>query len=285
MSVSHITPALSKRSYVSLAEFNSGLYQYSYTINMQMEKEVGSLTLNPAATALNCPKGRVLYENGKKLYPANGNFRGANDGITTYMVGVYDPISGLNGFIDPNSPLFGLQNTDKPVYLNNDNYLGNGVLTNGPIETTSSIKAGTSLVAGTYLASRQINVALYNAGGNSVPYTSTNTIVDVFIDATAGNVFVISTPRGSSLTNIYVYFNSNTSVPVSVAPVNGSLMTLIFVNYVNNPVNVNFGGIIKRTSNTIVLPDGDPTPQISNIMFASANNYIIELNRSGVMAL
>jgi hypothetical protein len=38
-------------------------------------------------------------------------------------------------------------------------------------------------------------------------------------------------------------------------------------------------------SNTISLPDGSPNPTMSNIMFAAANGYIIELNRSGVMAL
>jgi hypothetical protein len=65
-------------------------------------------------------------------------------------------------------------------------------------------------------------------------------------------------------------------------------MTLIFVNGANRIVTATFGAgagsIVRRTSNTISLPDGDPNPTMSNIMFAAANGYIIELNRSGVMA-
>lgn len=291
-----------RRSYVSLAAFNTALMNYSYGYNNQLQKEVGSLTVNPNATAANCPKGRLLHETGKKLSPAEGNFGGANDGVSVYMVGVYDPQSGLSGFIDPNSPLFGLQSTDKPVYLTESllapENLGNGVLTNGTIESTQSITAGTSLVAGTsvsaatsvvagtYLASRQVNVPLYNAGGGASPYNPLNTVSDVFIDYTAGNVFVITAPTGSSLTNIYVYFNTSPLVPGDAPVQNGTVLTLIFVNGANRSVNVNFGGpVVKRTSNTLVLPDGDPSPTCSNIMFAAANNYIIELNRSGVMAL
>ena len=82
--------------------------------------------------------GRI-HENGRKLNPSDIYFRGANDGAAMFMVGVYDPQSGLNGFINPNSPLFGLQNTDKPIYLNETTPLGNGVLTNGTIEITSTL--------------------------------------------------------------------------------------------------------------------------------------------------
>lgn len=279
-------PAVTRRSYVALAAFNTALYNYSYGLNEQLLREVGTLTLNPEANAQNCPKGTVLHENGRKLNPADGNFRGANDGAATFMVGVYDPISRLSGFINPNSPLFGIQNSDKPIYLNETTPLGNGVLTNGTIESTQSVTAGTSITAGTYLASRQVNVPLYNRGGGASPYNGANTAADVFIDFTAGNVFVITAPAISSIANIYVYFNPNSTFPGDAIPVNGTVMTLIFVNGANRAVTVNFSGpVVKRTSNTLVLPDGDPARTCSTIMFASANNYIIELNRSGAMAL
>ena len=300
-SVQSVAPSVTRRSYVALSAFNNEFYNYSCNFDSRLLKEVGILTVNPNATVLNCPKGRILYENGKKLNPADGNFRGANDGIVRYMVGVYDPISGLNGFIDPNSPFFGLQNTDKPIYLTPpsngpDDYLGNGVLTNGPIETTlsltagtslstgTSVSAGTSVVAGTYVASRQINVPLYNAGGGAVPYNPLNSVADVFINSTAGNVFVITAPSGSALANIYVYFNPSPLIPGDVPPVNGSLMTLIFVNGANRAVTVNItGAVVKRTANTLVLSIGVPNPTVSTIMFAGANNFAIELNRSGPM--
>lgn len=275
--MSRVKPEVTRRSYVALAAFNAGLFTYKYAFDQRLTKEVGVLSLNELANPDNCPKGRVLHENGRKLNPSDGMFNGANDGVTTYMVGVYDPVSSLSGFIDPNSPLFGIQNTDKPIYLGNpsDN-LGNGVLTNGPIETTS------------YLASNVVNVPLYNAGGNAVPYNPANTTIDVFVDSTKGNIFVITVPRGCAATNVYVYFNTSPLVPGDVPGVNGSLLTIILVNAANRQVVANFGsgsGIVKRTANTLVLPDGDPTRMVSNIMFACANNYIIELNRSGVMSL
>lgn len=85
----------------------------------------GTLTAVSGATAANCPKGRVLRENGRKLYPS------ANPGVTTYLVGVFDDKTFLNGFIDPNSPLFVPFNTDKPVYLDNGVNGGNGGLAPG----------------------------------------------------------------------------------------------------------------------------------------------------------
>jgi hypothetical protein len=216
------------------------------------------------------------------------------------MVGVYDPVNGISGFIDPNSPVFGLQNTDKPIYIIDNNNLGNGILTNGTIETTQSVKAGTSIVAGTtlaagtnviagtYISSKQINVPLYNSGGGAVPYNPLNTVADVFIDSTAANIFVITAPRGSAVTTIWINFSSDPAIPGNFSVVNGTVITLICVNGANRAVNIGFnyfnGPVVKTTSNTLTLPDGDPNSTMSNIMFTGANNYIIELNRSGVMA-
>lgn len=101
------TPRL---SYYSTAAFNTYFYSYSTSINASLET-IGTLSAVTGATASNCPAGRVLRENGRKLYP------GANPGITTYMVGVYDAQTLLSGFIDPNAGVFQIYNTDKPTYL------------------------------------------------------------------------------------------------------------------------------------------------------------------------
>jgi hypothetical protein len=128
-------------------------------------------------------------------------------------------------------------------------------------------------------------VSLYNTGGGAVLYNSANSSADVYINATAGNVFVITAPAGSALEDIFVYFNPSPLVPGDVPVQNGTVMTLMFVNGANRDVNVNFTGtIVKRTANVLALADGSPSPTISNIMFAAANNFIIELNRSGGMA-
>lgn len=84
---------------------------FSYTVNEVDFNYVGTLGPVDGATALNCPQGRILVESGKKLYP------GANPGVSTYMVSVFDYATGLKGFIDPNSTAFTPQNTDRPYYI------------------------------------------------------------------------------------------------------------------------------------------------------------------------
>jgi hypothetical protein len=97
-------------SYIATAVFNTYFYSYSTSINARLET-IGTLAAVTGANAGNCPMGRVLRENGRKLYP------GANPGITTYLVGVYDSQTLLTGFIDPNAGVFQIYNTDKPTYL------------------------------------------------------------------------------------------------------------------------------------------------------------------------
>ena len=113
-----------RRSYISVAPFNASFFTYTTSMNASYVT-TGTLTAVTGATAANCPKGRVLRENGRKLYPS------ANPGVTTYLVGVFDDKTFLNGFIDPNSPLFAPFNTDKPVYLDNGVNGGDGGLAPG----------------------------------------------------------------------------------------------------------------------------------------------------------
>jgi hypothetical protein len=105
------TPAAPKRSYISMKAFNNDIFSYSYGFNSGSMSFVGSLNELTGATSGNCPQGRLLTETGRKLYP------GVNPGVATYMVGVYDLVSGLSGFIDPNSYAFTIQNTDRPYWV------------------------------------------------------------------------------------------------------------------------------------------------------------------------
>ena len=133
----------SKRSYMSVAAFDSAFFTYTVAMNTTTFVNTGTLTTVSGATPTTCPKGRVLRENGKKLFPD------ANPGITKYMVGVFDSITGLTGFIDPNGPIFTMYNSDKPTYLG-DTVGPDGrsaerappVYTDGTIEAASTIKAG-----------------------------------------------------------------------------------------------------------------------------------------------
>jgi len=84
---------------------------FSYSTALVNQVYVGTFSSVSGANATNCPAGRVLHETGKKLFP------GANSGVNDYMVSVYDPISMLTGFINPNQPIFSLMNTDRANFL------------------------------------------------------------------------------------------------------------------------------------------------------------------------
>lgn len=135
----------SRRSYIATAAFNSVLYKYTTTRSSTTFVVSGTLSAVTGATAANCPAGRILRENGRKLYPS------ANPGIVTYMVGVYDANSCLSGFIDPNASIFAVYNSDKPLYLTDGVDPVTGLTTDqgAPVYTRGSVAAGTTVTAGT----------------------------------------------------------------------------------------------------------------------------------------
>ena len=95
----------------------------------------GVLSTVSAATVLNCPKGHVLRETGRKLY------RGINPGVSSMMVSVYDDTTMLNGYIDPNSPVYTVFNGDKASFIPNNNQLGSPVYTRGRVEALDGVAA------------------------------------------------------------------------------------------------------------------------------------------------
>ena len=139
-------------SYLSVAPYNNDIFTYSPTFVNYTEG--GSLTAVVGANSSTCAKGRILRENGRKLYPA------ANPGVTVFMVGVYDEISGISGFIDPNSPVYTVYSTSKgyTIPLSTDPGPG-GLFDQGmPILTNSSVQAGTNVSAGIDVsAGRNVN--------------------------------------------------------------------------------------------------------------------------------
>lgn len=137
-----------RKSYTAVGSFGLSLFTYDYGLNPQTLVEQGILTA--VGTSADCPAGRTLYENGKKIVPTSAPFppiltvslSTGSQPLTSYMVGVFDPQSGLSGFIDPNSVNFAINSTDLPVFLNNDigrgpstdiKNSGNPVVTNGNI--------------------------------------------------------------------------------------------------------------------------------------------------------
>ena len=173
--------------------------------------------------------------------------------------------------------------TNGDVVFNSSLSVNNNINTVvGNIISAGSVHATTNVRADKYLTTGVVTVPLYNSGGSAVPYNHANTVADVFIDSTQGNIFSITAPQGSSLTTIYVYFNTSPEIPGTVPTVNGTVMNVLFENLASQIVTVHFssGSIVKTTSDTLVIP---ASGYRSNIAFAGYSNIITELCRSGSM--
>jgi hypothetical protein len=110
-----------KRQYISSVQFFNDFFSYTLTRNPTTSIQTGSLLANiVGANATTCPAGRILRENGQKLYPT------VNPGVSTFMVGVIDTQSLLSGYIDPNSPTYAVYSTQLPVSFANGSDPNNG---------------------------------------------------------------------------------------------------------------------------------------------------------------
>jgi hypothetical protein len=121
----------SKRSYISTAAFNNDIWAYQKQMNATNFKNEGRLVAptipssGAAVTAALCPAGRILREAGRKLFPYthpglvatdtwNGVAVGTNISYTGHMmVLVFDAVTGLKGYIDPNNEIFAVYNSDR----------------------------------------------------------------------------------------------------------------------------------------------------------------------------
>ena len=101
-----------KARFRSSGPFNGALFQYSIRLNTVTRREEGILSLNPLANPENCPEGRILIENCKKLILGN------SPGIRKLMVGVIDQQTALSGFIDPTEECFQSSNSNFYFFSN-----------------------------------------------------------------------------------------------------------------------------------------------------------------------
>lgn len=124
---------LPNKAYQSTRAFDTGggaLYTYSTTVNSSLQT-VGSLVINTGSSAGACPAGRVLHANGKVLVPSVHPGGGAGvtpvdgTGSTTPsplpfpMIGVYDPVTGLNGYINPQNSTWALYDASLSAFYDN----------------------------------------------------------------------------------------------------------------------------------------------------------------------
>ena len=102
-----------RRQYISTEAFNNDFFTYTVTTDAN-GLQTGTFTQVADATTVNCPAGRVLRDNGKRLHP------GAHPNVTYAMIGVFDPQTFLSGYINPNSPIFAMFNSDKAYFADTD---------------------------------------------------------------------------------------------------------------------------------------------------------------------
>lgn len=172
----------SKRNYIATSTFGAYMYGYSTTLNPTTFNTTGALTALPSATATNaaCPQGRILREIGSRLYP------GAHPGVSTLMMQVYDPNSGIRAYIDPNAPVFSVYNSDKPVEITDGFEVGTTTAHKGqPVFTSGDVIFGGNLRGST---SRTIT-----AGSTSYNF-STNSGLTYNYSNNGGNVTLTATP-------------------------------------------------------------------------------------------
>ncbi len=232
----------SKRTYIAVSSFNNQLYTYTTAVNPRTFETTGSLGATTGATAANSPRGHFLRETGARLYP------GANPGISTLMVGVYDADSGLRGYIDPNAPIFAVFNSDKPVEM----------VDGGDNNTATPHKGQPVFTSGDVIAGGQIR----SYTSTALPASGTNSV-----DFGVGQVYTL-TPTAA------------TTINASPVPPVGSVVYLVVTTSGTTSYTVTFGTGIKDTGN---LATGTADAKVFTVTFVSDGTNLNEVARTVAM--
>ena len=267
----------SRRSYVAVGAFNYDFFKYTVAMNSSYVN-VGTLSPVTSDDTLT-PAGRVLRENGRKLYPD------ANPGITTYMVGVYDDQTLLSGFIDPNSPVFTIFNSDRPNYLPVGTDPNGGLVDSGaPVYTNGSatVGDGLSVTGGATVPDATITTATYTTGTGYIVYTAANSFV-------AGETVTVSGVKVStvlsakfnvtgilySASSTQFVIHSITGLGTATSDASTGTATLVQPTLVVDDVNTQVTG-------GLVLTNGSLTQQVVNSSVAVTGGLTLDLTVGNV---
>jgi hypothetical protein len=266
-----------RREYIATVAFNNDFYTYTQT-TLPTGAVIGKLVPVAGANLENCPAGRVLRETSRKLYPND-----ATPGIFTPLVGVYDEITFLSGFIDPNCPVYGVYSTDSSYFFKTGVNPATGLVNVGPPVYTYGTIATTAAVTG-----RVYFPGLFNPGFGQVPYDNILPNADLFIDPTLGNMYQIDLTLmdNSNLSGtINCYLRDPVQPTTDILTPKSQILTLIFYNSSGVTPTVQFyqGDISGSDAgfyqvNSITLPTGGSLPPVP---FA----YTIEFALDGRLAL
>ena len=185
-----------RRQYISTEAFNNDFFTYTVTTDAN-GLQTGAFTQVTDATVTTCPAGRVLRDNGKRLHP------GAHPNVTYAMIGVFDPQTFLSGFINPNSPIFAMFNSDKAYFADTDltaaagfgrgldsNLSSSGLLNEGlAVFTNGNVIAGKQVYADKRFSTTGAAVA-------TVGFPTASTI-----NVAEGQLFYFVNPTGDMVVN------------------------------------------------------------------------------------
>jgi hypothetical protein len=218
--------ANSKRSYVTTAAFNGIIYSYTAglnTSNFKQEGRLAPLTALPSGVAIsatNCPAGRILRESGRKLYPGanpglvlGDTYQGttvANNNLNKMWVLVFDSVTGLRGYIDPNAPQFAVYNNDRNAAFVDvaettggaPTRLGQPVFTSGNITTTGGSVIQYKLVTALGTSGASTLTAAQTVGG-VVTQTATGSQA-LTLPTTASLIAAMGSTVGTTCELIYI---------------------------------------------------------------------------------
>jgi len=254
--------ASSKRSYISTSAFNGIIYSYTTTLNTSNFKQEGrlaALTALPSGatiTATNCPAGRILRETGRKLFPGANPGLAVGDSYQGTVVGttatnhmwvlVFDSVTGLRGFIDPNAPQFAVYNSDRnPAFVDvaetaggAPTRLGQPVFTSGNITTTGGaviqykpiLASGTGVL--TLTAAQTVGGVVTQAPGaaQAVNLPSTASLISA-MGSTVGTTceFVYVNTSGANIATMTAGDGSTTFVGAVAVAVSSSARFIIAI--------------------------------------------------------
>ena len=185
-----------RRQYISTEIFSNDFFTYTVTTDAN-GLQTGTFTQVADATVTTCPAGRVLRDNGKRLHP------GAHPNVTYAMIGVFDPQTFLSGYINPNSPIFAMFNSDKAYFADTDltaaagfgrgldsNLSSNGLLNEGlAVFTNGNVIAGKQVYSDKRFSTTGAATATVG-----LPTAST-------INVAAGQLFYFVNPQADMVVN------------------------------------------------------------------------------------
>ncbi len=257
-------------SWISTTAFNNDFFSYTTTVNPTTFQTTGTLGAVTGATAGTCPAGRVLRENGKKLYPE------AHNGVSTYMIGVFDPVSFLSGFIDPNSTIFAVYNSNKPASLDT---------------TTLSFAGGLNPNGG----AADLAPPIYTAGTVTAVGAITSTTGD--ITATTGQIVASDQVRSSTVTDLtaaatididcrlgQVFRLTPTSATaISATNVDAGASIYLIITSNGTSYNVTFNGGLTVIFDAGALATGTDTSKRFVIHFIADGSRWYEVSRTAAL--